>query len=175
MLSIRRAIDADAIALSRFAAHVFAEAFAAGNDPADMADYMSRAFSLEQQTAEIAEPGSVVLLAEETGTNDGVRLAGYAHLRSAEAPAAVSGTAPLELKRFYVDARHRGGGLAHALMSAVLRTAADGGAGTLWLGVWEHNARAIAFYRRHGFERVGEHVFVLGRDRQTDWIMARAM
>jgi ribosomal protein S18 acetylase RimI-like enzyme len=41
----------------------------------------------------------------------------------------------------------------------------------MWLGVWEHNPRAIAFYHKHGFVDVGDHVFLLGEDPQTDIIM----
>jgi len=45
----------------------------------------------------------------------------------------------------------------------------------LWLGVWERNARAIAFYRKQGFEVVGEQEFMLGADRQRDLVMARRL
>jgi ribosomal protein S18 acetylase RimI-like enzyme len=41
----------------------------------------------------------------------------------------------------------------------------------IWLGVWEKNDKAIRFYERFGFKRFGEHEFVLGNDRQTDWLM----
>jgi ribosomal protein S18 acetylase RimI-like enzyme len=41
----------------------------------------------------------------------------------------------------------------------------------LWLGVWERNRRAIDFYSRFGFQKFGEHVFMVGNDAQTDWLM----
>ena len=44
---------------------------------------------------------------------------------------------------------------------------------TLWLGVWEHNARARAFYSKWSFREVGEHIFQLGADSQTDILMER--
>ena len=47
------------------------------------------------------------------------------------------------------------------------------GTRTLWLGVWERNERAKAFYRKGGFVDVGAHVFMVGTDAQTDRIMAR--
>ena len=43
----------------------------------------------------------------------------------------------------------------------------------MWLGVWERNPRAAAFYAKYGFVRVGEQTFVLGADAQTDWLLAR--
>ena len=175
MTTIRTATIADAVELSRFAERVFVESFGADNDPDDMRQYMSGAFSVALQSAEIADPRGVILLLEVDAGTGGRALAGYAHLQEVPAPPVVRGPAPLELKRFYIDASHHGRGLAGALMAEVLRTAAARGARTLWLGVWEHNARAIAFYRKHGFQRVGEHEFVLGTDPQTDWLMARAV
>ncbi|NUO82171.1 hypothetical protein HUU05_19035 [candidate division KSB1 bacterium] len=43
----------------------------------------------------------------------------------------------------------------------------------MWLGVWERNAAAIAFYRKAGFVEVGTQTFQLGEDRQRDFLMAR--
>ena len=68
-----------------------------------------------------------------------------------------------------------GRGVAHALMGAALDAARARGAKTLWLGVWERNQRAVAFYGKYGFSRVGEHTFVLGSDAQTDWLLARPL
>jgi hypothetical protein len=42
----------------------------------------------------------------------------------------------------------------------------------VWLSVWDQNPRAIAFYRKVGFEDVGSTEFGVGSDRQTDRIMA---
>ena len=60
-------------------------------------------------------------------------------------------------------------------MDAVLEAARARGAEILWLGVWERNPRAAAFYRKYGFERIGEQTFILGADRQTDWIFVRSL
>ncbi|HET9369120.1 MAG TPA: GNAT family N-acetyltransferase [Vicinamibacterales bacterium] len=49
------------------------------------------------------------------------------------------------------------------------------GAKTMWLGVWERNSRAVAFYAKYGFTRVGEHTFMLGGNAQTDWLLARSI
>jgi len=57
-------------------------------------------------------------------------------------------------------------------MRACIEHAQMRGVEVLWLGVWERNERAIAFYNRWGFESVGTHIFLLGQDRQTDFIMA---
>ena len=60
-------------------------------------------------------------------------------------------------------------------MDAAVEAAAARGARTLWLGVWERNARAIAFYAKCGFADVGAQPFTLGADVQTDRVMALAL
>jgi diamine N-acetyltransferase len=171
---IRLAHAADAAMLSEFAERIFRETFEATNDPEDMAGYLAEAFGAERQRAEIAAPAAIVLLAEDIAGSDAVApLVGYSHLTPGESPGSVHGPNPLELKRFYIDRAWQGTGLAQALMRATLDAAMAAGARTLWLGVWEHNPRAIAFYRKFAFIPVGTHDFMLGRDRQTDLIMAR--
>jgi len=88
-------------------------------------------------------------------------------------PDCVSDRSAIELVRFYVDRSLHGSGVARTLMNAVDAAAASR-ARTIWLGVWEHNPRAIAFYLKCGFVDVGSHPFQLGRDLQTDRIMSRA-
>jgi len=171
---VRPATIADATRLSEFGATTFRETFERENTPQDMARYLSEAFTPERQAAEIADPSGTVLVAEHQGPS-GDELVGYAHLVSGPPPTVVRGPAPLELKRLYVARAWHGHGVAQALMDAALTAARAHGAQTLWLGVWERNARAAAFYRKYGFTRVGEHTFVLGTDPQTDWVLARPL
>ena len=79
----------------------------------------------------------------------------------------------MELLRIYVDSGWHGKGIAYAMMGEILSIARSEGAKTLWLGVWERNFRAQAFYSKHRFTKVGEHDFRLGTQLQIDWIMAR--
>lgn len=170
MIGIRRAASADAAALAAFAARTFRETFGAYNTGDDMAMYLEAQYGPEQQATELRDPGVVTLLAE-----DGRRLAGYAQLREGQAPDCVSGPTPIEIRRFYVDTAWQGQGVAQVLMMASLEAAMQRGARTVWLAVWERNLRAQAFYRKCGFEDCGAQEFVLGRDRQTDRVMVRAV
>src|SRR5688572_27558767 len=172
---VRPASLADAASLSRLAAATFRETFEGENAPEDMAHYMAKAFTPVQQAAEIADPAGAVLLAEHRHTSGDSELVGYVHLVSGPAPVPVQGPAPLELKRLYVARAWHGQGVAQALMDAALDAAYARGGRTLWLGVWERNPRAAAFYRKYGFTRVGEHTFVLGADAQADWVLARPL
>jgi ribosomal protein S18 acetylase RimI-like enzyme len=167
---IRRAGASDADELARFAARTFSEAFGAENTPEDLALYLARAYGPAQQGAELRDPTWTTLLAEE-----GKSPAGYAQVRTGPAPSCVTGQAPIELFRFYVDSPWQGQGLARRLMEAVDEEAISRGARTLWLGVWERNARGQAFYRKCGFVDVGEKSFLVGTDHQRDRVMARAL
>ena len=172
---VRPATIADAPRLSRLAAMTFRETFEGENAPENMVRYVSEAFTPDRQAAEIADQAGTVLLAERPESSGDTELVGYVHLLSGPAPAAVQGPAPLELKRLYVARTWHGQGVAQALIEAAFEAARSQGAQTLWLGVWERNPRAIAFYAKYGFMRVGEHTFVLGADPQTDWILAVAL
>ena len=165
-LRIGKATRSDARALAEFAARTFSDTFGPDNRPADMAMFLASRFGVEQQTREITDPAYATLLAEVDG-----ELAGYAQLRLDTPPACVTGPAPIELLRFYVDKQWKGRGIAQRLMEEVRSAAGNLGAKTLWLGVWEHNPRARAFYTKCGFRDVGSHDFMLGTDRQTDRIL----
>ena len=168
-IKIRRASIADAAALSEFGARTFYETFVADNTPENMSMHLASAWRPDLQRSEIEDPRLDTLLAvDENGA-----LAGFAQLHAERSPAGVSAQSPVELKRFYVDKPWQGRGLARELMATVENAARARGARELWLGVWERNERAQAFYRKCGFRKVGKQVFVVGTDPQTDDVMLK--
>jgi ribosomal protein S18 acetylase RimI-like enzyme len=130
--------------------------------------HVAQSYGQTQQLEELVDPDITTLLVEIDG-----QLAGFAQLRSAVIPECVTGESPIELWRFYVVQAYHGRGVAPALMRSVALDAWRRGGRTLWLGVWERNERAKAFYRKAGFVDVGSHVFMVGTDPQTDRIMVR--
>lgn len=169
-LIVRRGKADDAELLAQLGARTFSETFAADNTREDMAAYLSAAFSREQQAAELADPRATFHIAEANGV-----AVGYAMVRSGNAPDGVTDDNPIELVRLYVSRESLGSGVGAALMHACIREAKQSGYETLWLGVWEHNHRARAFYRKWNFHEVGTHVFQLGADPQTDVLMQRSL
>jgi ribosomal protein S18 acetylase RimI-like enzyme len=169
-MTIRRGTAADAPKLAALARDTFFDTFASTNDPADMALHLQRAYGVDQQTAELTDPSVITLLVEE-----GEQLIAYAQLRTGDEPVCNTGPQPMELWRIYVHRDWHGKGVAQALMDRVLTEARQAGAQTLWLGVWERNPRALAFYAKCGFTDVGEHVFLFGTDPQTDRVMTRPL
>jgi diamine N-acetyltransferase len=166
--AIRSATARDAALLAELGARTFSETFGPDNTPEDMAAYLGAAFGPEKQAAELADPRTTFFIAEIDGAP-----AGYAVIRAGVAPECVTGARPIELARLYACREHIGRGVGPVLMRACLDEAHRAGFQTLWLGVWERNVRAQAFYRKWGFNVVGAHVFQLGSDPQTDLLMER--
>jgi ribosomal protein S18 acetylase RimI-like enzyme len=167
---IRAATPADAEPLAALAERTFRDTFADDNSTEDMEAYVRDSFSLDRVRAELADDANTFLLAFVEGEE---QPDGYAKLRTGTTDPSVTGPDPIELQRLYVDRSAIGHGVGAALMWASLEAARSAGHRTLWLGVWDRNARAISFYQRWHFETVGDHEFRLGSDRQMDLIMAR--
>lgn len=167
-LSVRRVAAADAAALADLAARTFFDAFGDSHDPANMAVYLATEFSPERVAAEIADPATTFLVAWREG-----RAVGYAKLIAGPAPACVTGPRPFELSRLYVEQGLLARGVGGALMAACLDEARRGGFATLWLGVWEPNARARRFYAKWGFREVGIKPFPFGDEMQEDLVLER--
>jgi diamine N-acetyltransferase len=165
-IQFRRAGESDAAALSEFAARIFSETFGPDNTPENMEILLADRFGVRQQTAELIHPEIVTIVVEEGG-----RLIAYTQVRRIEPPDCVTGEAPVELGRFYVDGPWQGRGLAQRLMAAAQEAARELGGLTFWLAVWERNRRAVAFYEKCGFRDVGVKDFWLGSDHQYDRVM----
>jgi diamine N-acetyltransferase len=168
--AVRRATPADAAVVARLGRETFAETFAADNTPGDLAAFLDETYGAPQQARELADRDGACFLAESAG-----EAVGYVQLRAKTPPSGVPGHPALEIARLYVRASWQGRGPGSALMRAALDEAAARGARAVWLGVWERNAKAIAFYRKWGFESVGMQIFHVGRDPQTDHVMARRL
>lgn len=165
-VKIRRARPSDAEVLAELGAQTFAETFAAENTPEDMSAYLAQAFTPARLADELADPKATFLLAFVEGEP-----AGYAKLYRGEPPPSVKDESTVELARLYVAQKWLGLGVGRDLMQRCVGEARGSGAGVMWLGVWERNLRAQAFYRKWGFTPVGEQVFRLGADEQTDLVM----
>jgi RimJ/RimL family protein N-acetyltransferase len=167
-VELRPAVAADAAALAAFAAHSFEATYGDLNRPEDTHAFISTAYAPAVLGAEIADPAVTTLLLRVEGC-----LLGFAQVqRKAPPPCVVASQGMTQaLDRFYIDARWHGCGLAARLLAAVVDAALRQGAAALWLTVWERNPRARAFYLKQGFVDVGQTVFVVGEDHQSDRVM----
>lgn len=164
---IRRASIDDAAGLATAGAVLFCQAYEGAIDARDLAGYVADAFTETNMRAELGDPGVVTLIAWEGGN-----IAGFAQLRKRDVPATDSLPASVELSRIYLDRRYHGTGLARQLLSEAGAVARSLEAKGVWLAVWEHNRRAISFYEKHGFKRVGCQDFRMAGDLHCDLVMA---
>mgnify|MGYP002074028247 CR=1 FL=1 len=164
--TIRRAQLPDVAVLAELAAETFADTFAKDNTAEDLDAHLKSAYGIPQQTAEIQDADVVTLLAF-----DAEHLVGFAQVRRKHAPSCVHAERPIEIHRLYLKKCVHGTGLASELMRHAFEAAMQLDATHLWLGVWERNPRALAFYRKAGFVEVGSHVFLVGSDRQRDLVL----
>jgi GNAT superfamily N-acetyltransferase len=169
-VTIRRATAADAALLAELARRTFYDTFVLDNTPENMNAYLDSAYSPEIQGRELADSAILFLIAEIGGS-----AVGYAMLRKGKTPACIQGANPIELGRLYSTKDWIGRGIGAALMQATIHEAQQQGHQTLWLGVWERNPRAQAFYSKWSFVVVGQHIFQVGDDAQTDNLMQRSI
>jgi diamine N-acetyltransferase len=169
-VSIRNCSPDDAEAIVSLGIRTFRDTFDEMNTPENMMHYLNNTFTLRKIKDEIMEPGAVFFLAEKHK-----KAIGYANMRISEKPDGLKGGSAIEIQRLYADKNHIGTRIGYALMNTCLHYAQDHHYDTVWLGVWEHNERALAFYKKWGFERFGEHVFMLGDDAQTDLLLQKQL
>jgi len=160
----------DAELLASLGAKTFSDSFAVDNTAKDMVDYLQESFSKQKQAEELEMADSVFIIAESEG-----EAIGYARLLGGSTETCITDPKPVELVRIYVLQAWKGKRIGSLLMQKCLEEARGRGYVTIWLGVWENNPNAIAFYQKWGFEKVGTHTFKLGSDLQQDWIMQRSL
>ena len=164
---IRPAGPEDADALGLVGAATFLESFAGLIDGTALVAHCRDQHAAETYRAYLAR-GAKAWLAE---IEPGGAPVGYALSCTPELELAQPGD--LELKRIYLLSRFQGSYMASALMQAVMSEAA--GARRLLLGVKDDNSRALAFYRKHGFETIGTRRFDVGGKIYNDYVLARPL
>jgi ribosomal protein S18 acetylase RimI-like enzyme len=184
---IRKATQDDAGRLAELAGVTFPLACPPGSSPADIAAHLANTLSEEHFRIYAGDPDITILVIEEeaiTGpdapsTPDG-ELRGYSMLiaRPAQDPDVASALSQLpsaELSKCYLHPGYHGLGAAAELMRATVESAAADGALGLWLGVNSENAKAIRFYEKSGFRKVGTKTFKLGSTVEHDFVMERQL
>jgi ribosomal protein S18 acetylase RimI-like enzyme len=157
---------ADVEQLAALKADTFSDAFAAENDPVELAAHLKRAFSREVVTAQLSDPNS-----DTTWVLDDSEPVGYMKLNRGPAQTVPGLDDGLELEQLYVRRTHHGLGLGGRLMDLAVEATRRESRAFLWLGVWERNETAISMYLHRGFRVFGDHVFMFGSDAQTDLLM----
>ncbi|MFY0256260.1 GNAT family N-acetyltransferase [Chitinophaga sp. 30R24] len=160
------AITAEIELLQQLAKQTFEESFAQYNTEENMKQYIQEKFSIAQLSAEMSNPDSEFYFAMLK-----TEPVGYMKLNFRTAQAELFNSRAVELERIYVLQSHQGKQIGQQLFNQAVNACQEVQAPFLWLGVWEHNAKAIDFYKKNGLEAFEKHAFKLGAETQTDILM----
>jgi ribosomal protein S18 acetylase RimI-like enzyme len=147
----------------------FEETFGPHFPPADMALHLEHKFGPAALAREYLDPVLTIRVAEADGAAIAYLKLGPLDPEMPQEPGA------LQVMQVYVLAPWQGAGVAAALMDWAAETARAAGAPALYLCVWEKGDRAIAFYRKQGFETVGQVPYRLGTLLYQDPVMRLAL
>ena len=167
-LNIRMARPGDEAALSRISRRTFTETFGHLYPPEDLAHFLETSHDEAGYAAELADTAYGLWLVEADGEAVGYAQAGPCALPHAEARESDG-----EVKRIYLLKAWQGGGTGGRLLAEVLDWLERDGPRPLWIGVYFENFGAQRLYARHGFEKVGEYEFIVGRTRDPEFILRR--
>ncbi|WAT16737.1 N-acetyltransferase [Aurantiacibacter sp. MUD11] len=150
----------DAENLARLGRESFCHAFEHLYRAEDLAAFLEEAYSVEAVAREIADPGIVHQLTEDS---PGSGLTAFIKTRL-ESPYAEHSEArkPFGLGQLYTDPARTGEGLGAALMDWCLNFARSRGCDAVQLSVWSENYGAQRFYQRYGFGKIADIEFWVG-------------
>lgn len=162
-------IDADdVLQLQNLGRKTFSETFAAHNPPENLDVYLSESFDTDKLTRELNNPDSAFYFAYYDK-----KLVGYLKVNFGKAQTELIDSDSMEIERIYVLNEFQGKKIGQALFVHALKIAKDASCKYIWLGVWEKNHKALNFYRKNGFAEFSHHIFRIGDDEQTDFLMKR--
>lgn len=169
-INIRKAMHDDLACLIELSKTTFVDTYADGNSPENLNAHLNKAFTEKQLKLELANNNSIFYLATK-----GKTLLGYLKLNFGVAQTALQDERALEIERIYVLKKHQGQRIGTRFCDMALTIAKMKKLNYIWLGVWEKNPRAIQFYKKNGFSIFDKHIFVVGKEAQTDWMMKREL
>lgn len=167
-ITIKQCTLEDSRKLQQISYETFTDTFEHQNSPENMNTYLERAFNLQQLEKELANPSSqffFVYFNQE--------VAGYLKVNTNDAQSEEMGDESLEIERIYIKNNFQKHGLGKYLLNKAVEIALEHNLKKIWLGVWEKNENALAFYHKMGFLQTGSHSFYMGDEEQTDYIMTK--
>lgn len=168
MAELKKCSVDDVAELRAISIETFTDTFQDQNTEEDLQNYLNSAYNLEQLSTELQGEETDFYFVQDLGET-----VGYLKLNTGNAQSEYSYKDSLEVERIYVRPQHKRKGYGRILIDLAEQVAKEANLSGIWLGVWEHNPNAIAFYQKMGYERVGQHSFFMGEDEQVDYIMMK--
>ncbi|MBT2659083.1 GNAT family N-acetyltransferase [Bacillus sp. ISL-18] len=169
-LTIKKCTHDDLAMLQEISYETFNETFKHQNSPENMNAYLEKAFNLNQLEKELANSSSQFYFVYVNS-----EVAGYLKVNTNEAQSEEMGDESLEIERIYIRNKFQKHGLGKFLFNKAMEIAMERNKKKIWLGVWEKNENAIAFYKKMGFVQSGAHSFYMGDEEQIDFIMIKTL
>lgn len=165
-ISLRLASSEDVPELQHIAQQTFRDTFLEHNTEENINDYLLTKLSVETLKAELQDTNSRFFFAVIDN-----HIVGYLKVNFGLAQTELQDNTGLEIERIYITKEYQGKKVAPVLFEKALQIAREASLKFVWLGVWEENKRAIKFYEKNGFNVFDTHVFTLGNEKQTDYLM----
>ena len=156
--------------LQEISIETFNDTFKDQNSPENMKAYLEKAFNSEQLEKELSNTSSEFFFVY---FNEAV--AGYLKVNINEAQSEEVGDESLEIERIYIKSKFQKQGIGKYLFNKAIEIAMERNKEKIWLGVWEKNKNAIAFYKKMGFVHTDSHSFYMGDEEQIDIIMTKTL
>lgn len=165
-ITLRVATPKDAEALANIGRKTFIQTFGHLYSPDNLNAYLDGNFSSAIQKEELSQKDQFHMLVESAGVVIGFSKAGPNKL-----PVQNPLQPAYELQRIYVLPEYAGQGVGEKLIAANMDFFKKQGAEGIYVGVWENNLRAQQFYRKHGFQVIGNYNFMVGHHSDNELIM----
>ena len=171
VVTIVRAQETDIPALSNLCADTFRETFSHDNTEEELQAFFDEVYNHDVLKCELDHDESETYLAYVDDV-----LAGYLKVNWGGAQTERKLENAFEVQRIYVLKAYQGYGVGRALFDKAMRIAESGDFAWAWLGVWEKNYKAQHFYKRYGFEKFGEHKFIVTPEKvDIDWLLKKSL
>ncbi|MEK5389728.1 GNAT family N-acetyltransferase [Margalitia sp. FSL K6-0131] len=169
-INIKKCTLEDLRTLQKISSETFYETFKHQNSAENMNAYLEKAFNVKQLEKELSNISSQFFFVYFHN-----EVAGYLKVNTNDAQSEEMGDESLEIERIYIKNQFQKHGLGKYLLNKATEIAMEGNKKKIWLGVWEKNDNAIAFYKKMGFVQTGAHSFYMGDEEQTDLIMTKTL
>jgi diamine N-acetyltransferase len=169
-INIKPCTTEDLYTLQEISYETFNETFKDQNSPESMNAYLEKAFNVKQLEKELSNISSQFFFVYFNN-----EVAGYLKVNTQDAQSENMGEDSLEIERIYIGSKFQKLGLGKYLINKAIEIAVEQGKTKIWLGVWEKNENALAFYKKIGFVQAGTHSFYMGDEEQIDFIMIKSL
>lgn len=165
---IKKANYENAEELREIGIETFVDTFESQNSPESIKEYIEKAFSKQKLIKELEDKSTEFYFIFYNN-----EMAGYLKVNTGDSQTEKMGNETLEIERIYIRKKYQRKKLGEQLIQKAIEIAKVQYKKKVWLGVWEENHDALAFYERMGFCPSGSHAFFMGEEEQTDLILVK--